>query len=83
MIVFFKLNTLMKGFLYIILASILYYFLFEEDYIYYLIDKDKTNKKLMRYLDEQGGVIVNIVFLILYFYLVYKIIPSSFYKEYI
>ena len=78
MIVFFKLNTLMKGFLYIILASILYYFLFEVDYIYYFIDKSKTNPKLMRYLDQQGAIIVNIIFFVTYLYVIYRIFPMVF-----
>jgi hypothetical protein len=83
MLFFFQLNRNMILLLYIILASILYYLLFEEDFIYYFIDKSKTNKKLMRYLDQQGAIIVNIVFFILYFYLVYKLVPPNFYKVYI
>ena len=78
MILFFKLNRLMKGFLYLILANILYYFLFEEDYIYYLIDKNNTNPKVMQYLDQQGAIIVNTVFLVIYFYVIYRIFPMVF-----
>jgi hypothetical protein len=83
MLLFFKLNHNMITLLYVILASILYYLLFEEDFIYYFIDKSKTNQKLMRYLDQQGAIIVNTIFLILYFYLVYKLVPPNFYKAYI
>jgi len=78
MILFFKLNTFMKGFLYLILANILYYFLFEEDYIYYFINKSKTNPKIMRYLDQQGAIIINSIFLIIYLYVIYRIFPMVF-----
>ena len=83
MLLFFKLNHNMVLLLYLILASILYYLLFEDDFIYYFIDKSKTNQKLMRYLDEQGAIIFNSIFFIIYFYLVNKLIPPNFYKAYI
>ena len=82
MLFFFKLNHNMIILLYVILASILYYLLFEEDFIYYFIDKSKTNQKIMRYLDKQGAIIINSIFLILYFYLVYTLVPPNFYKVY-
>ena len=83
MLLFFKLNHNMVLLLYVILASGLYHNLFEKNFIYYFIDKSKTNQKLMRYLDEQGAIIFNIIFFIIYFYLVNKLIPPNFYKAYI
>ena len=78
MILFFKLNAFMKGFLYLILANIIYYFLFEEDYIYYFIDKRKTDPTVMQYLDNQGAKIINVLFLVIYFYVIYRIFPMIF-----
>lgn len=78
MILFLKLNAFMKGFLYLILANIIYYFLFEEDYIYYFIDKRKTDPTVMQYLDNQGAKIINVLFLVIYFYVIYRIFPMIF-----
>ena len=43
-----------------------------------LIDKNNTNPKVMQYLDQQGAIIVNTVFLVIYFYVIYRIFPMVF-----
>jgi len=80
MLIFLKLNSCMTYLLYSILFAISYYFVFEEGYIYYFVDKSKTNKQFMLFLDDQGGIIVSSIFLIIYIYCVYKIVPANFFK---
>jgi hypothetical protein len=83
MLIFFKLNTTMRVFLYVILASILFYLLIEQQYIYFFIDKSKTSeysKKVMLELETNGAIIVNIIWFSMYFYVVYKIFPMVFNK---
>lgn len=83
MLIFFKLNTTMRVFLYVILASILFYLLIEQQYIYFFIDKSKTSeysKKVMLELETNGAIIINIIWFSMYFYVVYKIFPMVFNK---
>ena len=83
MLIFFKLNTTMTLFLYVILASILFYLLIEQKYLYFIIDEKTTSeytKKILKELQTNGAIIVNIIWFSMYFYVVYKIFPMVFHK---
>lgn len=79
MIICFKLNPLMKGFLYIIWLNVIYYFLFEREFVYLFINKEKTNNNVMDFLKEKGSVAVNTLFLITYLYVIYKLFLTAYY----
>jgi hypothetical protein len=83
MLIFFRLNTTMRLFLYVILSSILFYLLIEQQYIYFFIDKTDASehtKEIILDLETHGAIIVNIIWFSMYFYVMYKIFPMAFNK---
>jgi len=69
----YKYNTRIYLFILLIESSTLFYFLFEKKIIYNFIDKEKIDQNIIKNIDREGGIILNIIFLIIYSFLMVKL----------
>lgn len=72
----YKYNTTIYLLLFFIFSSNVFYILVEKRIIYLLVDKEKLDEKLISTFDKQGGIVINIIFLAIYSYLMYKLFAN-------
>ena len=70
---YYKYNTIIYVILFFIFFSNIYYFLFERKVIYWLYNKEKLDSKLISTLDEEGGIVINVLYLLVFSYIMYKL----------
>jgi hypothetical protein len=70
---FYKYNTTIYLLLFFVFISSIFYLLFEKRVIYYLIDKEKLDSKIIDNLDKEGGIVINIIYLLIFSYIMYKL----------
>jgi len=73
----YKYNTNIYLLLFFMFCSNIFFFLIERNLIYIFIDKEKIDSKIIYKLDTIGGMIINIIFLFIYCYLIYKLFNKS------
>ena len=70
---YYKYNTIIYSILFFIFFSNIYYFLFERKVIYWLFDKEQLDLKLIGTLDKEGGIVINVLYLFVFSYIMYKL----------
>jgi len=77
-IYFNYINERRKGFhsTYLFFSNI-YYFLFERKVIYWLYNKEQLDSKIINTLDEEGGIVINILYLLVFSYIMYKLFTRT------
>jgi len=69
----YKYNTIIYSILFFIFFSNIYYFLFERKVIYWLYDKEQLDSAIINTLDKEGGIVINILYLFVFSYIMYKL----------